>query len=221
MDIRRFDLTQPPGPRMSRCVVRGDTVYLAGLTANDTSQDIKGQTQQILDKIDGYLAQAGTSKSNLLTANLWIKDMALFADMNAVWNAWVDPENPPARACVKADLARPQILVEIMVTAAKSALPRRRTIPVKRTGLSGSFWRGVERYQGDVAVGFNCRSSRSTGVREGISAPAPSTSSSLKRRAWGMTELSRLPIKSLYLRTLAAKLLPRPTTWLPMVDRRL
>jgi enamine deaminase RidA (YjgF/YER057c/UK114 family) len=119
MDIRRIELTQPPGPRMSRCVVRGDTVYLAGLTANDASQDIKGQTQQILDKIDGYLAQAGTSKSNLLTANLWIKDMALFADMNAVWNAWVDPENPPARACVKADLARPQILVEIMVTAAK------------------------------------------------------------------------------------------------------
>ncbi len=94
MDIRRFDLTQPPGPRMSRCVVRGDTVYLAGLTANDASQDIKGQTQQILDKIDGYLAQAGTSKSNLLTANLWIKDMALFADMNAVWNAWVDPGKP-------------------------------------------------------------------------------------------------------------------------------
>ena len=66
MAITRFDLTQPPGPRMSRCVVRGDTVYLAGLTAGDTSQDIKGQTKQILDKIDGYLAQAGTSKSNLL-----------------------------------------------------------------------------------------------------------------------------------------------------------
>jgi enamine deaminase RidA (YjgF/YER057c/UK114 family) len=119
MDIRRIDLTQPPGPRMSRCVVRGDTVYLAGLTASDSSQDIKGQTRQILDKIDAYLAQAGTSKSNLLAANLWIKDMALFAEMNSVWNAWVDPDNPPARACVKADLARPEILVEIMVTAAK------------------------------------------------------------------------------------------------------
>src|SRR5271166_2063805 len=106
MAISRFDLTQPPGPRMSRCVVRDNTVYLAGLTASDATQDIKGQTKQILDKIDGYLAQAGTSKSNLLSANLWIKDMALFADMNSVWNAWVDPENPPARACVKADLAR-------------------------------------------------------------------------------------------------------------------
>ena len=65
------------------------------------------------------LAQAGTNKSSLLSANLWIKDMALFADMNSVWNAWVDPENPPARACVRADLARPEVLVEIMVTAAK------------------------------------------------------------------------------------------------------
>ncbi|HEV2099852.1 MAG TPA: RidA family protein [Stellaceae bacterium] len=119
MEIRRIDLTQPPGPRMSRAVIHGDRVFLAGLTASDASQDIKGQTKQILDKIDGYLAQAGTSKSNLLSANLWIKDMALFADMNSVWNAWVDPNNPPARACVRADMARPEILVEIMVTAAK------------------------------------------------------------------------------------------------------
>jgi enamine deaminase RidA (YjgF/YER057c/UK114 family) len=119
MAINRFDLTQPPGARMSRCVVRDNTVYLAGLTAGDASQDVKGQTKQILDKIDAYLAQAGTSKSSLLSANLWIKDMALFADMNSVWNAWVDPENPPARACVEADLARPDLLVEIMVTAAK------------------------------------------------------------------------------------------------------
>jgi len=118
-DIRRIDVTQGPGPRMSRCVVRGDTVYLCGLTAADTSQDGKGQTRQILERIDHYLREAGTSKSNLLTANLWIKDMALFADMNSVWNEWVDPQNPPARACVRADLARPEVLVEIMVTAAK------------------------------------------------------------------------------------------------------
>jgi enamine deaminase RidA (YjgF/YER057c/UK114 family) len=119
MEIRRIELTQPPGPRMSRCVVRGDMVYLAGLTANDTTQDIKGQTRQVLDKIDGYLAEAGSGKSNLLSANLWIKDMALFAEMNSVWNAWVDPANPPARACVQAEMARPEVLIEIMVTAAK------------------------------------------------------------------------------------------------------
>ena len=118
MDIRRIDVGKGPGPRMSRAVVHGNTVYLAGLTAADTGADVKGQTQQILNKIDDYLAQAGTSKSKLLKANLWIKDMALFADMNSVWNAWVDPENPPARACVRADLARPEVLVEIMVEAA-------------------------------------------------------------------------------------------------------
>ena len=107
------------GPRMSQAVVHGNTVYLAGLTADDSKADVKGQTKQILDKIDHYLKEAGTSKSKLLKANLWIKDMAMFADMNAVWNAWVDPKNPPARACVRADMARPEILVEIMVTAAK------------------------------------------------------------------------------------------------------
>ncbi|HXP03638.1 MAG TPA: RidA family protein [Stellaceae bacterium] len=119
MAIRRIDTTQPPGPRMSRAVVNGDMVYLAGLTASDTSQDVTGQTRQILEKIDHYLREAGTTKSNLLTANLWIKDMALFSQMNAVWNDWVDPQNPPCRACVRADMARPEVLVEIMVTAAK------------------------------------------------------------------------------------------------------
>ena len=119
MTVTRIDVGQGPGPRMSRAVIHDNRVFLAGLTASDPSQDVQGQTRQILAKIDDYLQQAGTSKSNLLTANLWIKDMALFADMNSVWNAWVDPENPPARACVKADLARPELLVEIMVVAGK------------------------------------------------------------------------------------------------------
>jgi enamine deaminase RidA (YjgF/YER057c/UK114 family) len=119
MAIRRIDITQPPGPRMSRAVIHDDRVFLAGLTASDPSQDVQGQTRQILEKIDHYLKEAGTDKSKLLTANLWIKDMALFSQMNAVWNDWVDPQNPPCRACVRADMARPEILVEIMVTAAK------------------------------------------------------------------------------------------------------
>lgn len=119
MAIQRFDITTGPGPRMSRCVVRGDTVYVCGLTSSDTSLDIQGQTKNILAKIDEYLAKAGTSKSNLLHAQLWITDMANFSKMNEVWNAWVDPENPPVRACVQSGLARPEILVEIMVTAAK------------------------------------------------------------------------------------------------------
>ena len=119
MAITRIDVSQPPGPRMSRAVIDDNRVYLAGLTASDSSQDIQGQTRQVLEKIDHYLKEAGTDKSKLLTANLWIKDMALFSQMNAVWNDWVDPANPPCRACVRADMARPEILVEIMVTAAK------------------------------------------------------------------------------------------------------
>ncbi|HUT50918.1 MAG TPA: RidA family protein [Alphaproteobacteria bacterium] len=108
------------GPRMSQIVVRGDTVYLAGQVASDKpGAPVGEQTKNILDKIDGYLAEAGTDKSKLLTATIWITDVATFNDMNAVWDAWVDPENPPARACVEATLAAPEYTVEIMVVAAK------------------------------------------------------------------------------------------------------
>lgn len=107
------------GPRMSQAVVHGDTVYLAGQVADDPAADIKGQTQSVLDKIDKLLAQAGTSKANLLQAQIWITDMRNFKAMNEVWDAWVDPENPPARACVASLLARPELLVEIMVVAAR------------------------------------------------------------------------------------------------------
>ena len=72
MSVTRIEKTSGNGPRMSRCVVKGDMVYVAGLTASDRSADIKGQTRQILDKIDDYLSQAGTDKSKLLQANLWI-----------------------------------------------------------------------------------------------------------------------------------------------------
>jgi enamine deaminase RidA (YjgF/YER057c/UK114 family) len=119
MSVTRIEKTTGPGPIMSRCVVKDDMVYVAGLTATDRTADITGQTQQILDKIDGFLAQAGTDKSKLLQANLWITDMSNFAAMNAVWNAWVDAENPPVRACVCVDLAVPELLVEIMVTGYK------------------------------------------------------------------------------------------------------
>ena len=119
MAITRFDRTQPPGPRMSRCVVRGDTVYLAGLTAGDTSQDIKGQTKQILDKIDKFLKEAGTDKSKILSANIWLTDIGTWSQMNEVWDAWVAPGNTPARATVEAKLANPALKVEIMVQAAK------------------------------------------------------------------------------------------------------
>ena len=107
------------GPRMSQIVVHGDTVYLAGLVADDPSADVRGQTEQILAKIDRYLAEAGTSKSKLLSATIWLSDIGTFNEMNSVWDNWIDPENPPARACVEAKLAAPQYRVEIGVIAAR------------------------------------------------------------------------------------------------------
>jgi enamine deaminase RidA (YjgF/YER057c/UK114 family) len=108
------------GPRMSQVVIHGDTVYLAGVVArNNSGKSVTEQTREILSTIDGYLAKAGTDKSRLLTANIWITDMADFNEMNAVWDGWVSPGNTPARATVQAKLAAPGYKVEIMVMAAK------------------------------------------------------------------------------------------------------
>jgi len=106
------------GPRMSGAVVHGDTVYLAGQVARDGSTSVKAQTEQILKQIDELLRAAGSSKSKLLSATIYLASIATFNEMNAVWDAWVDPKNTPARATVEAKLAAPQYLVEIMVAAA-------------------------------------------------------------------------------------------------------
>ena len=109
-----------PGPRMSGAVVHGDTVYLAGQVANTTAgQSVAEQTREILSIIDGLLAEAGTDKTKILMANIWITDMATFQEMNGVWDSWVAPGNTPARATVEAKLAAPQYKVEIAVIAAK------------------------------------------------------------------------------------------------------
>ena len=104
---------------MSSAVVHGNIVYLAGLTADDRTLDVKGQTKQILDKIDKFLAQAGTDKTKLLSANIWLTDINTWSQMNEVWDAWVAPGCTPARATVEARLAAPGLTVEIMVQAAK------------------------------------------------------------------------------------------------------
>lgn len=114
MTITRID----PGARFCKVVVHGGTIYLAGLTASDLSQGTTGQTQQILQTIDGYLTRVGTSKSNLLSAAIWLRDIADFDLMNAAWDAWVDPANLPVRATVEARLAGDAYRVEIQVTAA-------------------------------------------------------------------------------------------------------
>jgi enamine deaminase RidA (YjgF/YER057c/UK114 family) len=114
MTIKRLS----PGKRLSGAVVHDNTVYLAGQVAGDSSAGTKGQTEQILKKMDELLAAAGTDKSKLLSATIWISNMGNFAEMNEAWDAWVDPNNTPARATVEARLANPKLLVEIMSTAA-------------------------------------------------------------------------------------------------------
>jgi enamine deaminase RidA (YjgF/YER057c/UK114 family) len=118
MSIERFDV----GPRLSEMTVHriGDsgTVYLAGQVAADGSQDIRGQTVQVLGAIDALLARAGTDKSRLLRVQIFIADLAEFPAMNEVWEAWLPAGAAPPRATVQATLARPEWKVELVVTAA-------------------------------------------------------------------------------------------------------
>ena len=115
MKIERFDV----GARMSEMAVHNGVVYLAGQIADDGSQDIAGQTAQVLASIDALLARAGSDKSKILRAQIFIADLAEFAAMNAVWEAWVVPGHTPPRATVEAKLARPEWKIEIVVTAAQ------------------------------------------------------------------------------------------------------
>jgi enamine deaminase RidA (YjgF/YER057c/UK114 family) len=116
MSIKRLHA----GPRMSQAVIHGGVVYLAGQVAGNTKgQSVTEQTKDILAAIDSLLAEAGTDKSKLLTAQIWLTDMSTFGHMNAVWDAWVSPGHTPARATVQSPaLAAPGYDVEIMVTAA-------------------------------------------------------------------------------------------------------
>jgi enamine deaminase RidA (YjgF/YER057c/UK114 family) len=116
MTIQRFDI----GPRVSQVVVHGDTVYLAGIVANAAAGASVGkQMQEVLAIIDAHLAKAGSDKSKLLSATIYLTDMKTFSEMNGVWDAWVSPGNTPARATVEVKLAAPRYNVEIMVTAAR------------------------------------------------------------------------------------------------------
>jgi enamine deaminase RidA (YjgF/YER057c/UK114 family) len=108
-----------PERRLSHAVIHGDTVYIAGTVARDTDADVVGQTRQILTKIDAVLAEAGTDKSKLLSATVWLADVASYDAMNTVWDAWVSPGAPPARACVESKLAGPEYKVEIAAIAAR------------------------------------------------------------------------------------------------------
>ena len=109
---------QHTNSRMSQIVIHGNTIYLAGQVADNKSADITLQTQKVLDKIDTLLAEAGSSKSNILSAQIWLTSIGHYSEMNSIWDAWVPEGNAPARACTEARLAAPEYLVEIGVIAA-------------------------------------------------------------------------------------------------------
>ncbi|MGN7753236.1 RidA family protein [Sinorhizobium sp. 22678] len=113
MEIKRFE----SGSRMSQAVVYNNTVYLAGQVGN-VGDDVVTQTKQALAEVDRLLALAGTDKTRILSATVWLADMADFAKMNSVWDAWVPQGHAPARATGEAKLATPEYLVEVIVTAA-------------------------------------------------------------------------------------------------------
>jgi len=113
MTIQRIE----PGRRMSGAVIHGDTVYLAGQVGEGA--DVSAQARSALAEVERLLALAGSDKSRILACTIWLADIADFAAMNAVWDGWIDPANPPARATGEAKLATPDYKVEFIVTAAR------------------------------------------------------------------------------------------------------
>lgn len=114
-DITRIDT----GKRMSQIIMHNGTVYLAGQVGKP-GESVAAQTQTCLDKIEALLAKAGTDKTRILQTTIWLADMADFAEMNSVWDAWVAPDQAPTRACGEAKLATPDYKVEIIIIAALS-----------------------------------------------------------------------------------------------------
>lgn len=114
MSIQRFHV----GKRLSDMVIHNGTVYLAGQVAEDTSQDVTGQTRQVLAAIERLLEEAGSDKAKLVSAQVFLPDMKDFAAMNAVWEQWVVPGHAPARATIEAKLATAAYKVEVMAIAA-------------------------------------------------------------------------------------------------------
>ena len=114
MSIERQETKQ----RMSRIVIHNDIIYLCGQVGKDANQGITEQTETMLEKVDELLLQAGSDRQRMLSATVYVRDMKDFAAMNEVWDAWVPEGHAPARACVEARMARPELLVEISVVAA-------------------------------------------------------------------------------------------------------
>jgi enamine deaminase RidA (YjgF/YER057c/UK114 family) len=108
------------GPRMSEAVIHGDKIYTCGIVADKAvGKSVYEQTKEVLEQIDALLGQAGSDKTRILKANIWLTNMATFAEMNKAWDAWVVPNQTPARATVESKLAAPGYDVEIMIEAAR------------------------------------------------------------------------------------------------------
>lgn len=114
MIIERQEVKQ----RMSRIVIHNETVYLCGQVCKDASKGIREQTETMLEKVDSLLTQAGSDREHMLSATVYVRDMKDFDTMNEAWDAWVPEGHAPARACVEARMARPELLVEVSVVAA-------------------------------------------------------------------------------------------------------
>jgi len=106
------------GPRMTQVQVYNDVVYLCGITGEKQADDVTGQTEAILARIDELLAKVGSDKTKLLRVEIWLSDIRYYDEMNAVWDAWVPEGNAPGRATCEARLAYPNVLVEMIATAA-------------------------------------------------------------------------------------------------------
>lgn len=115
MTISRMETTE----RMSKIVVHNGTIYLCGQVADNTEESVGPQTENMLAKVESLLKMASSDKKNILSATIYLRDMKDFAEMNSVWDKWVPADFAPARACVEARMARPDLLVEISVIAAQ------------------------------------------------------------------------------------------------------
>lgn len=118
--LERRQVTSLDGARKAQIVASSDMIFLSGMHPDATDGDIKQQMRSALDNVDAALAEMGEDQSSIFVMHVWLKDMRYFGAMNAVWNEWADPVNPPARSCIAAELYRPDLLVELVVTACRT-----------------------------------------------------------------------------------------------------
>ena len=118
--IERRHITSLDGARKAQIVASDTLIFLSGMQPDTTDGDIRAQMRGALANVDAALAEMGEDQSSIFMVHVWLKDMRYFGAMNAVWNEWADPEAPPARTCVSGELYRPDLLVEVVVTAART-----------------------------------------------------------------------------------------------------